>query len=121
MLLAPGLIALRIIWKDRAIERKDYKFVASDYLIYSFLIQMSVYGFMFLTYPERTVSFALNTEAVSHILSASFVFKYSFIALVAALVLPAIVPRIAEGFINLEKKRKERLEKESETKKKKGE
>lgn len=104
MLLAPGLIAVRILWKDRAISAADYKFVAGDYLIYSFLIQMAAYGFMFLTYPERTVSFTVNAGAVSHILSASFVFKYSLVALIAALALPKAVPWLAKIMKKAKKK-----------------
>ena len=95
MQLVPGLIAVRILWSKRAtsaIVPENYKFIACDYLIYSFLIQLAVYGFMFITYSERSVSFAIGVGAVSHILSASFVFKYSVVALAAAMVLPIVVP-----------------------------
>jgi hypothetical protein len=71
---------------------------------------------MFLTYPERTVSFSVNVSAASHILSASFIFKYSLIALTASLILPAIVPRITKGFLNLEEKRKKQGENQEEEK-----
>ena len=87
MLLAPGLVAVSILWHKKDIRREDYKIVARDYVIHSFLIQTAVYGFMFITYPERTVSFAA-AEAASHILSASFVFKYSVSAFAAAVAIP---------------------------------
>lgn len=108
MLLAPGLISIRILWNKKAskgLKIEDYKFIACDYIIYTFLIQTAVYGFMFFTYPERLVSFALNVYATSHILSASFVFKYSFMALTSALILPALVPWATNFFINLENNR----------------
>ena len=108
MQLAPGLIAVRMLWHKRAtngIERKDYKFIACDYLIYSFLIQLAVYGIMFITYPERTVSFAVGIGATSHVLSASFVFKYSVAAIIAAVVLPVFVPWLIEYWLSLEIKR----------------
>ena len=102
MLLAPGLIAVRILWYKNDIKREDYKFLACDYVIYSFLIKMAVYGFMFITYPERSVSFVTDVRAVSHILSASFVFKYSAAALAAAVILPIFVPCLAKFWLNLE-------------------
>jgi len=105
MLLAPGLISTRILWRSKPITRGDYKLIASDYAIYSFLIMLVTYGFMFFTYPERTVSFVPGAEAMSHILSASFVFKYSLIALVASLILPAFIPWIAKIWRSLEDNR----------------
>ena len=110
MLLAPGLIAVRVLWYKKTIMRQDYKFVACDYIVYSFLIQLVVYGFMFFTYPERTVSFAMDAMATSHILEASFVFKYSYHSLGAALVLSALVPRVVKFWMGLEEKRNKRLE-----------
>ena len=110
MLLAPGLIAVRILWYKKTIMRQDYKFVACDYIVYSFLIQLAVYGFMFFTYPDRTVSFAVDVMATSHILDASFVFKYSYHSLGAALVLSAIIPRLVRFWMGLEEKRNKRLE-----------
>jgi len=107
MLLVPGLISIRILWHNRKIEREDYKFIICDYLVYSFLIQMVTYAFMFLTYPQRMVSFSLNIGATSHILSASFVFKYSFIALLSAMFLSAFVPWVVKIFTKLERGRKE--------------
>ena len=108
MLLAPGLIAVRVLWNNKPIGKEDYKEVFIDYAIYSFLIQMSVYGFMFITYPERTVSFSAGIHATSHIMTASFVFKYSIVALIFAVILPAIVPRVIKFWRGLEDNRKKR-------------
>jgi len=66
---------------------------------------LATYCFMFITYPDRTVSFAVDTWAISHILTVSFVFKYSFVALVASLVLPAFIPWAIKIWANLEDKR----------------
>ena len=105
MLLVPGLIAVRILWSNRTIAKTDYKFLICDYLIYSFMIQMAVYGFMFFTYPERTVSFSVGIWTTSHILSASFVFKYSVVALAAAVILPGFIPWLINFWKNLEDNR----------------
>ena len=112
LLLVPGLVSTRILWKDKKISKDDWKYVASDYLVYSFLIIICVYGFMFFTYPQRTVSFDMQLNAVSHIYSASFVFKYSVVALISSVALPKLVPWLYNKFQTLEKKRL----KESKTK-----
>lgn len=97
MLLAPGLISLRIRWGGREISRTDYKYIICDYITYSFLIVLFDYAFMFFTYAERSVSFSLkNTAFDSNIYHASFVFKYSFLALVIALILPRIISKLNE-------------------------
>ena len=111
MLFTPGLIALRLLWHKKEIKKEDYRFLVCDYLIYSFLIQLAVYGFMFITYPQRSVSFAAGMGAVSHILSASFVFKYSAVALAAAVVLPIFVPWLTRLWLSLEENRGKRRSK----------
>ena len=99
MLVVPGLISVRILWNDlKAVDRLNLKYVISDYLVYSFLIMLSAYTVMFFTDASRTVSFYVNTPAVSHILAASFVFKYSVVALVTSIVLPIIVPKIVNYY-----------------------
>jgi len=112
LLLVPGLISLRILWRGKKINLPDLKFVISDYLIYSFLNMLAAYSFMFFSYPGRTVSFSTKIEATSHIFLAGFVFKYSLIALLAAIVLPLIVPKISQWFFTLEEKRKNREKEE---------
>jgi len=93
MLFAPGLIAIRILWRDKVLSRTEFKYMISDYIIYSYLIMLLAYASLFITFPDRTVSFTIQQIAVhSHIYSASFVFKYSILALVASLVLPLLVP-----------------------------
>ena len=104
MMLAPGLISLRILWQKRDISRKDYKFLVCDYMIYSLLIHTVVYGFLFLTYPGRSVSFAADIDATSSILSASFIFKYSILSMLIAVVLPIFVPWVIKLWIRLEKR-----------------
>ena len=105
MILAPGLIAIRILWSKKEIRREDYRNIVCDYGIYSFLIHMVVYGVLLFTYPERTVSFAAEVNAISHITSVAFVFWYFTIALIAALVLPAIIPKVVEIWLSLEDSR----------------
>jgi len=100
LLLAPGLITIRILWSKKEIRQEDYKFIVCDYVIYSFLIHMAAYALMFITYPERLVSFSTSIGATSHILSASFVFKYSFASLVAAVILPFLVPWLVKFWLS---------------------
>ena len=104
MLLVPGLISVRILWHDKDISRADYKYIASDYLVYSFLIMLFVFAIMFFSYPNRTISFSVNVPAISHVLSTGFVFKYSTVALLAALALPNVVQAICKIWFALEKK-----------------
>ena len=105
LLLIPGLISTRILWQNKSINRENYVFIAVDYLTYSFLILIAVYTVMFLSYPERSVSLSAQIPAVSNILSASFVFKYSITALASAVILPALVPRLCKFYLNLEDNR----------------
>ena len=108
LLLAPGFIAVRILWRNKKIAQGDFFNVACDYAVYSFLIVLLTYGFMFFTYPERTVSFSPGLPAISHILSASFVFKYAVVSFLSALVLPAFVPWVTRIWRNLEDGRKKK-------------
>jgi len=94
MLLIPGLISLRILWHEKPIVKSAYKYIVSDYLVYSFLIKLLVYGFMFISYSQRTVSFSINMPAISHILSASFVFKYLIVSLTSAVGLAITIPKL---------------------------
>jgi hypothetical protein len=94
MLLVPGLIALRIHWYGREINRKSYKYLVCDYLIYSFLIVLCSYVVMWETNPYRIVSFSLQSMTdlqslqsimvYSHIYTAGFVVKYSCFALASS-------------------------------------
>ncbi|MCL1999363.1 MAG: hypothetical protein FWG65_11415 [Turicibacter sp.] len=108
LLLAPGVISVRILWRNAAkpIAKEDYKLIVCDYFIYSFLAMLTAYAVMFFTYPERTVAFVALMPVTSHILSASFVFKYGISALVAAVVLPGIVPVLCRFWLSLEDGRK---------------
>jgi len=110
MLLVPGLISVRMLWRGKNIGRDEWKFVISDYLIYSFLIMLTVYAIMFFINPERTVSFVPEIWARSHIGSAGFVTKYSFTALVASLVLPGIIPAICKLYFSMEDNRSNRTQ-----------
>jgi len=113
MLLAPGLISIRILWNNKDIKREDYKFLVCDYVIYSFLIHTAVYGLLTFTHPGRTVSFVTDVGAVSHILRAGFVFNYSVVSLAAAIVLPAFVPWLTKFWLNLEDNRSKRRERKN--------
>lgn len=104
-MLAPGLIALRILWSKREIKQEDYRLMICDYGIYSFLIHMIVYGILLFTYPERTISFTAEVDAISHITSVAFVFWYFTFSLITAIMLPAIVPWIVRIWRSLEDSR----------------
>jgi len=52
------------------------------------------------------ISFSSAASAMSHVLSASFVFNCGIFSLIAALVLPHFVPWIVGGYNKLEAKRK---------------
>ena len=106
MLLAPGLIALRILWRGRKIGLSNCFYVISDYIVYSFLVQTMTYGIMWFTYAERLVSFSVSVSATSHILSASFVFKYSAVSMIFAAALPVFVPWLIHIWRSLEDGRK---------------
>ena len=108
MLFAPGLIALRILWRGKKIVLSNCFDVISDYIVYSFLVQTMTYGVMWFTYTERLVSFSATIPATSQILSASFVFKYSVVSLIFAIALPAIVPWVIHIWRKLEDGRKKK-------------
>ena len=108
MLFTPGLIALRILWRGRKIERGNCFYVVSDYIVYSFLVKMMTYGVMWFTYPERFVSFSVTISATSHILSASFVVKYSAVSLIFAVALPVFVPWVIHVWRSMENGRKKK-------------
>ena len=112
LLLVPGIISLRILWRGKSICKSDIKFLVADYLIYSFLIMLVGYAFMFFSNVDRTVAFSANVYASSSILLAGFVFKYSFVALIAALTMPVFVPWLCKMGVNLEANRKKRIESE---------
>ena len=117
LLLAPGFVSMRILWSRRTIDRSSCLLFLSDYMIYSFLIMLCTYGFMFITYPDRTVSFSEYAHANSSILTASFVVKYSLAALLSSLFLPVILPRVLGVCKKLEDRRK-RLKRQSHDEKK---
>jgi len=71
---------------------------------------VSVYAFMFFSYPERSVSFVEEISATSNILMASFVFKYSVISLAASLLLPVILPLLVETWSSFEEKRLSKIQ-----------
>jgi hypothetical protein len=90
MLLMPGLIAARLHGIEK-VTRGNLQPALFAYLVYSLVILFLDYAFMFVTHPVRTVSFSpWVLSADSQIYSASFVFKYLFIALLCSLTLPAL-------------------------------
>ena len=108
LLLSPGFIAIRILWRNKKISQGDYFFIVCDYAVYSFLIHMMTYGVMFFTYPERTVSFSASLPAASSIITADFVFKFSAVSLFFALAMPAFVPWVVRIWRSLEDGRKKK-------------
>ena len=108
LLLVPGLIAVRIVWRDKEIAQRDYFAIACDYAVYSFLVHMMTYGVLYFTYPERTVSFTAGMPTTSNVISAGFVFKYSAVSLIFALAMPAIIQRAVRIWRSLEDGRKKK-------------
>jgi len=108
MLLVPGLISIQVLWRGKDINKSDYKYIVCDYLMYSFLILLSVYFAMFLFNPERTISFSAAIRASSNILMSGFVVKYSATALIASLLLPVVIPKVYNFFFKIEKNRAEK-------------
>ena len=111
MILVPGLISVRILWKDKEIKSSNYKYMVFDYLLYTFLILLSVYAVMFFSSPSRTVSLSIDVRATSHIRTAGFVFKFMFVSLIFALILPKVVTTLHKFFVKLESDREKRLKK----------
>ena len=106
MLLCPGVISMRILWHNKNIQKNDYFMIFLDYAVYTFLIQTATYGVLFFSYPYRTVSFFVLFGATSNIISAGFVFKYSFVSLVFAVLLPVLISLAMRIWHSLEDKRK---------------
>jgi hypothetical protein len=92
MLFVPGLIAICIHEKTLVrFTRENWQPLLWKYLFYSFAIVLAVYFVIYLDYPERVLSFSLSAEeAHSNIQMASFVLKYSLLAVAAALLLPKV-------------------------------
>jgi hypothetical protein len=101
MLFIPGLISVRLHGITK-ITKDNWQTALFAYLVYSFTIILCVYGFMFVTFPQRVVSFSLAHGAIY---SASFVFKYSLVALIVALALP----RLRVRWLNRKKEPKLRI------------
>ena len=106
LLLFPGFISVGVLWRNKKIAQGDYFLVACDYAVYTFLILLSTYGYLFFTLPERTVSFSPGIFAVSYVINAGFVFQYGVASLISSLVLPAFVPWVVRVWRLLEDGRK---------------
>jgi len=92
MLFVPGIIAVSV-HNGRLIHvtRDNWQSLIWKYLLYSFAIIIVAYFFMFLTYPERSVSFSpWATWTINNVLQVSFIFKYTLVAVAAALVIPKL-------------------------------
>jgi len=95
MLLAPGLISLRIYWRGRTISTADYKYLFCDYIILSFIILLLGYIIMFVSDPNRSVSFSAEYfKFDSNIYTVGFVVKYSVIAFALSVAVPLIARKI---------------------------
>jgi hypothetical protein len=95
ILTVPGIIAVSV-HNGRLVHitRGNWQSFVWMYLIYSFGIVFIVNFIMWLSYPQRTISFSPWVAwTTSHVLSAGFVVKYSLVATAAALVLPKLWAR----------------------------
>lgn len=89
MLTVPGLVSTYIHHNGKLkVTQNNWQELLIEYLIFGFIILVLDYGFMFVSYTQRTVSFVPIVPADSNVWNASFVFKYSFAALVFAVALP---------------------------------
>jgi hypothetical protein len=88
----PGVIAVSVHHKQLIhITCTNWQPLLWEYLLYSFAIIFAVNFVMFLSYPQRTVSFSpWITWAYSTIYFSGFIFKYSLFAIIAALGLPKL-------------------------------
>jgi hypothetical protein len=88
MLFVPGLIALRLHGIAK-VTKENWQSALLAYLVYSLLIIFIDYTVMFISYPIRTVSFSpWVMQFHSNIYGASFVVKYTLVALVSSVGLP---------------------------------
>ena len=88
------------------ITRKNWQPLMWSYLLYSFAIIFAVNFVMWLSYPDRTISFSpWAAWATSNIYAAGFVFKYSLFATAAALVLPKLWERRQKMLAFLKKRK----------------
>ena len=95
ILLAPGLISLRIYWRGRTISAADYKYLVCDYIIFSFIILLFGYTIIFIANPSKSVSFsAQHFDFESNIYTAGFVVKYSVAALALSVAIPVVARKI---------------------------
>ena len=88
------------------ITRENWQPIVWIYLLYSFAIVTTVNFVMWLTFPNRTISFSpWVIWATSNIYSASFAFKYCFFASAAAVVLPKLWERRQKMLAFLKKRK----------------
>jgi len=92
MLFIPGIIAVSVhIGRLIHVTRENWQSLMWLYLLYSLAIVFVVYFIMFLSYPQRSISFSpWATEATSSVLHASFIVKYTLFASSSALCLPKL-------------------------------
>jgi hypothetical protein len=91
LLLIPGLVSIRIHWKKCDVTVANYKFIVCDYLIYTLVITALVCAFIFISDKMRAGSPDVRAMMESATYTNSFVYKWSFIALFLAIVLPCVV------------------------------
>ena len=107
MLTVPGIIAVCVHSRQLIhITRKNWQPLMWIYLLYSFAIVFTVNVVMWLSFPQRTISYSPQiTWATSNVLSAGFVVKYILFSAVAAFGLPKFWER-RHKMLNLIIKRK---------------
>ena len=95
MLTLPGFIAVCVHKRQLIhVTRNNWQPLMWMYLLYSFAIVFAVNFIMWLSGPQRTISYSpWLTWTTSNVLSVSFVFKYILFAVIAAAGLPKIWER----------------------------
>lgn len=111
--LAPPMIALKcscFITNRTPIVKEQLLATVQDFLIMAFIINMMTYFAIYINQPNEVVYFSLFKE--SRLYDAGFVFKFSAISFVSALVVGPIFGIISKYASTFRVLLKEELEKE---------
>jgi hypothetical protein len=112
MLFVPGIIAVSVHNKQLIrITRDNWQPLIWEFLLYSFGIMLAVNFVMFLTSPNRSVSYSpWMLQADNNVLQAGFVFKYTLVAAVVAFVLPKLWEHYSYFFDKQKKRPQSKIE-----------
>jgi hypothetical protein len=105
MLTVPGIIAVSVHDKQLIhIRRDNWQSIIWKYLFYSLGIVFTANFVMFLSSPDRTVSYSPCTLwTTNDVLHVGFICKYIMLSVTSALVLPKLWER-RNNFFNMFKK-----------------